>query len=133
MSLKTGGRSEIIGRRFNLVLEVFRYQTLDGFDFIDQLSGKRVAQVVVGDDFRFGCDRQGDFDYLLAAGNRSGFKVEQTETHLLDGVRVSSSRIRELLRLNDLMAPQECWVARMPFVGEYPTGNNWGGKLASDC
>ncbi|MBU25236.1 MAG: bifunctional riboflavin kinase/FMN adenylyltransferase [Gammaproteobacteria bacterium] len=70
--------------------------------FVDQLvSGKRVARVVVGDDFRFGCDRQGDFDFLVDAGTQCGFTAEQSETHLLGGLRVSSSHIRELLKVND--------------------------------
>ena len=107
---------------------------LTAHTFIDQLvSGKRVAQVVVGDDFRFGCDRQGDFDYLLAAGNRCGFKVEQSETHLLDGVRVSSSRIRELLRLNDFDGAARMLGRSYALCGRYPTGNNWAANWLSDC
>lgn len=103
---------------------------LTAHDFIDQLvSGKRVAQVVVGDDFRFGCDRQGDFDYLLAAGNRSGFKVEQSETHLLDGVRVSSSRIRELLRLNDFDGAARMLGRSYAFCGRVSYGQQLGRQI----
>ena len=99
-------------------------------NFIDQLvSGKRVAQVVVGDDFRFGCDRQGDFDYLLAAGNRSGFKVEQSETHLLDGLRVSSSRIRELLRLNDFDGAARMLGRSYAFCGRVSYGEQLGRQI----
>jgi riboflavin kinase/FMN adenylyltransferase len=98
--------------------------------FIDQLvSGKRVAQVVVGDDFRFGCDRQGDFNYLLAAGNRCGFKVEQSETHLLEGVRVSSSRIRELLRLNDFDGAARMLGRSYALCGRVSYGEQLGRRI----
>ncbi|PPC79136.1 bifunctional riboflavin kinase/FAD synthetase [Pokkaliibacter plantistimulans] len=61
------------------------------------LEGLRVRHFVVGDDFRFGCDRAGDFTLLQQIGTACGFVVENTHTFSLHGARVSSSRIRELL------------------------------------
>ncbi|MEM8983567.1 MAG: bifunctional riboflavin kinase/FAD synthetase [Pseudomonadota bacterium] len=54
--------------------------------------------VVVGDDFRYGRDRVGTFDTLLAAGDAYGFSVESTDSVLVAGERVSSTAIREALR-----------------------------------
>ncbi|MDR5867884.1 bifunctional riboflavin kinase/FAD synthetase [Halomonas koreensis] len=68
-------------------------------EFIDRVlvEGLGVRHLVVGDDFRFGCDRRGDFALLEGAGAECGFGVEHTRTFLLDGERVSSSRVRTLL------------------------------------
>ncbi|MDR5860862.1 bifunctional riboflavin kinase/FAD synthetase [Halomonas eurihalina] len=67
--------------------------------FIEQVlvQGLGVRHLVVGDDFRFGCDRRGDFELLQAVGAHSGFEVEHTRTFQLDGERVSSTRVRTML------------------------------------
>ncbi|XKE45122.1 bifunctional riboflavin kinase/FAD synthetase [Halomonas organivorans] len=68
-------------------------------EFIERVlvRGLGVRHLVVGDDFRFGCDRRGDFSLLEVEGAEQGFGVEHTRTFLLDGERVSSSRVRTLL------------------------------------
>ncbi|MGQ7249669.1 bifunctional riboflavin kinase/FAD synthetase [Halomonas sp. V046] len=67
--------------------------------FIDRVlvKGLGVRHLVVGDDFRFGCDRSGDFHLLTDAGEASGFSVENTRTFRTDGERVSSTRVRTML------------------------------------
>ncbi|MEW8436248.1 MAG: bifunctional riboflavin kinase/FAD synthetase [Candidatus Thiodiazotropha sp.] len=62
----------------------------------------------VGDDFRFGRGRKGDFDLLWRMGGEFGFEVENMNTYKLDADRVSSTRIRELLTLGDLTAAAQC-------------------------
>jgi riboflavin kinase/FMN adenylyltransferase len=61
-----------------------------------------VRALVVGDDFRFGHGRAGDSTMLREFGGRLGFTVESHPTHLVDGARVSSSRIRACLAAGDL-------------------------------
>jgi len=56
----------------------------------------------VGDDFRFGCDRAGDFRLLQSVGQERGFTVENTRTVVVDGERVSSTRVRNALNVNGL-------------------------------
>jgi len=56
----------------------------------------------VGDDFRFGRGRQGDFELLQQMGRLHGFEVENMNTYKLEKDRVSSTRIRELLTQGDL-------------------------------
>ncbi|MBT2968354.1 MAG: riboflavin biosynthesis protein RibF [gamma proteobacterium symbiont of Ctena orbiculata] len=62
----------------------------------------------VGDDFRFGRGRKGDFELLRRMGEGFGFEVENMNTYKLDADRVSSTRIRELLTLGDLTAAAQC-------------------------
>lgn len=72
--------------------------------FIDRLlvRGLGVRYLAVGDDFRFGKDRAGDFTLLQAAGYRHGFEVVSLHSFLLDGERVSSTRVRAALAAGDL-------------------------------
>jgi riboflavin kinase/FMN adenylyltransferase len=60
-----------------------------------------VQHLEVGDDFRFGCDRVGDFDFLQQAGVTQGFTVEAAQTVELDGLRVSSTQVRNALAAAD--------------------------------
>ncbi|MDK2778739.1 MAG: bifunctional riboflavin kinase/FAD synthetase [Pseudomonadota bacterium] len=66
------------------------------------LSALQVRHLIVGDDFRFGCDRSGDYHLLAAAGRAHGFSVEDTQTLELDAERVSSTRVRSELGANNL-------------------------------
>jgi len=72
-------------------------------DFIDKLLVEALAidHLVVGDDFRFGQGRKGDFPTLVEAGQRRGFSVEHADTYEVDGARVSSTRIRRALASGD--------------------------------
>ena len=61
-----------------------------------------VRHLIVGDDFRFGCDRKGDYQALAQAGKQHGFDVEDSSTYLMAGERVSSTRVRQELENNRL-------------------------------
>ncbi len=58
--------------------------------------------LVIGDDFRFGAGRAGDFAMLKDAGGRYGFFVESTATFSETGQRVSSTRLRQALARGDM-------------------------------
>ena len=72
--------------------------------FIQDLlvDGLGVKHLVIGDDFRFGKGRAGDFDVLRESGEHHGFTVENTETYMVNGERVSSTRVRQALELGQL-------------------------------
>lgn len=76
-----------------------RLRELSALQFIEQIlvAGLGASYVVVGDDFRFGCDRKGDFALLQQQGTRYGFHTEHAATFQLDDERVSSSRVRTML------------------------------------
>ncbi|MBB3191677.1 bifunctional riboflavin kinase/FAD synthetase [Halomonas cerina] len=81
-------------------------RSLTAREFIDRvlIDGLDVRHLVVGDDFRFGCDRRGDFHLLTAVGESRGFGVEHTRTFTLDDERVSSTRVRTLLTSGNFAA-----------------------------
>ncbi len=67
--------------------------------FIDEVlvGGLGVRYVLVGDDFRFGARRAGDYAMLDAAGRRLGFDVARMQSYEVHGERVSSSAVRTAL------------------------------------
>lgn len=81
-----------------------RFRQYSGMGFIEDvlIDAMGVRHLVVGDDFRFGCDRAGDFSLLERVGKERGFTVENTRTVTVEGERVSSTRIREALAANQL-------------------------------
>ena len=73
-------------------------------NFIDQVlvNGLRARYVLVGDDFRFGAKRAGDYALLDAAGNDRGFDVARMMSYEVRSVRVSSSVVREAMSSGDM-------------------------------
>ena len=72
--------------------------------FIDNVlvRGLRARYVLVGDDFRFGARRAGDYAMLDAAGAAKGFDVARMNSYQVHGVRVSSSEVRAALGRGDM-------------------------------
>jgi riboflavin kinase / FMN adenylyltransferase len=71
--------------------------------FVDDLLVERLGtrHLVVGDDFRYGSNAGGTIETLRAAGQAHGFGVEQMSPFVFDGVRVSSTAVRDRLAHSD--------------------------------
>lgn len=80
------------------------FAALSADEFIEQVlvGALRVGHLIVGDDFRFGRGRTGDFALLQAAGRQHGFTVETMGSVTVDGERVSSSGVRRALAAGDM-------------------------------
>lgn len=72
-------------------------------DFVSKLLAGHlgVARVVTGEDFTFGKGRGGNVEVLRELGAGHGIVAETVGAVLLDGVRISSGRIREALQAGD--------------------------------
>lgn len=91
LALYEAGIQRVCCLQFNQAM-----RSLSAEDFVQQIlvDGLGVKCLIVGDDFRFGVDRSGDYDFLKRAGQSNGFEVCDTATYEVDGERVSSTRIR---------------------------------------
>ena len=103
-ALENTGIDQFLCIRFNhwladLTAEEFIQQIL-----IDRL---HVRYLVIGDDFRFGKGRTGDFEMLKAAGEKYGFDVVNSHSHCLNGERISSTAIRHALANDELQHAQQ--------------------------
>lgn len=93
---------------------------------IDGLAARYVA---VGDDFRFGKDREGDFVSLQQAGKQHGFVVVDHGTFEIDGERVSSGRIRSALQRDDLLLAERLLGKPYSISGMVQHGRKLGREI----
>lgn len=100
-------------------------------DFIQHLLVDRlgVSAIIVGDDFRFGKGRSGDFNSLVQAGQRFGFEVLRQHTFALGDERVSSTRIREALAAGDLARVQNLLGRPYAISGRVRHGDKRGRSI----
>lgn len=61
-----------------------------------------IKLLIVGDDFCFGKNRQGNFEYLKTAGKEHGFSVQNSHSFKIEEERVSSTLIRQALKNGEL-------------------------------
>jgi riboflavin kinase/FMN adenylyltransferase len=80
-----------------------RLSAMSAEEFVRKLLIGRLGarEVWIGPDFRFGHRRGGDLTLLKQMGRELGFSADEIEPVLLQGERVSSTRIREALRGGD--------------------------------
>ena len=97
--LQRCGIDQAVVLRFD---ERFASQTPQAF--VDDVlrAGLNARYVLVGDDFRFGARRAGDYAMLDAAGQAAGFDVARMMSYEVHGLRVSSSAVREALAAGDM-------------------------------
>jgi riboflavin kinase/FMN adenylyltransferase len=93
------------------------------------VGGLAVRWVLVGDDFRFGARRQGDAELLAAMGRENGFQVERMSSVLADGVRASSTAVRERLAAGDLSGAARLLGRPYSISGRVVRGDGIGRQL----
>ncbi len=96
--------------------------------FVDSvlIQGLNVKHLVVGDDFRFGQHRQGDFALLAQQSRVYGFELSSMPTFCVDGERVSSTRIRSVLQTLDLAEAEALLGRTFSFEGRVIHGQKLG-------
>jgi riboflavin kinase/FMN adenylyltransferase len=99
--------------------------------FVDELivAALGTRHMVVGDDFRYGCNAGGTIESLSAAGQARGFGVEQIAPFALDTVRVSSTAVRERLERGDCSAAARLLGRRYRMMGRVVRGAELGRTL----
>lgn len=108
-----------------------RFAALEAEAFIERVlvEGLGVRYLVIGDDFRFGAGRRGDFASLKRAGERHGFQVVNMHSFSVDGERVSSTRIRAALAAADLETAEKLLGRRYRMSGRVAHGRKLGRAL----
>ena len=107
------------------------FAALEPEEFIRRVlvEGLGTRYLVVGDDFRFGHRRRGDFAMLQEAGRRYGFQVVNMHTFAIDGERVSSTRIRAALAAADLVTAEKLLGRPFRMGGRVAHGDKMGRRL----
>jgi len=101
---------------------------LSADDFIKNilLEKLNVKYLLVGDDFRFGNKRCGDFKTLRRAGKKYGFEVHNTDSHCYQDERISSTRIRQALLQDQLKHAEEMLGRPYQICGRIAHGDKRG-------
>jgi riboflavin kinase/FMN adenylyltransferase len=105
-----------------------QFANLSAQTFIDELLVKKldVKFLVVGDDFHFGYQRQGDFKLLKEAGEKHGFTVLDTQSLVQQKQRISSTRIRDFLALGELQQAAQLLGRQYSITGRVGHGRKLG-------
>ncbi|MGB1109961.1 MAG: riboflavin biosynthesis protein RibF [Gammaproteobacteria bacterium] len=121
--MRVHGVDRVLCLRFNEKLAA-----LSAEDFVNQVlhQGLGIKHLVVGDDFRFGARRRGDFAMLQRMGAVLGFDVESMQTVMMDGERVSSTRIRSALMQGELDQVRHLTGRHYAIVGRVIHGDKLG-------
>jgi len=98
--LERCGVAQAVVMRFDAA---FAAQSPEAFVTDVLVSGLGARYVLVGDDFRYGARRAGDYATLDAAGARHGFDVARMLSYEVHGLRVSSSAVRAALAAGDMI------------------------------
>ncbi|HEY1396977.1 bifunctional riboflavin kinase/FAD synthetase [Roseateles sp.] len=125
--LERCGIDQVVVLRFDEALA-----SLPAQDFIQRVlvDGLGTKYVLVGDDFRFGAKRQGDYATLDAAGQRLGFDVARMMSYEVHGLRVSSSAVREALAAGDMAGAARLLGRPYAISGHVIHGQKLGRQLA---
>jgi riboflavin kinase/FMN adenylyltransferase len=99
-------------------------------DFVHTLHRELQAKyVLIGDDFRFGSGRAGDFALMEKIGEQYGVTVEAMHSFMDEGVRVSSTAVRDALARGNLHVAQRFLGRPYSISGHVEHGNRMGRQL----
>ena len=102
-------------------------------EFINEVlvEGLGARYVLVGDDFRFGAKRAGDYAMLDAAGAAGGFDVARMMSYEVHGQRVSSSAVREAMAAGNMAHAQALLGRPYAISGHVVHGRKLGRGLGA--
>jgi len=124
--LRSLGVAHVHVCRFN---REFASLTAEAFVQRILVDGLAARYVLVGDDFRFGARRAGDLELLQAQGQRHGFVAEALSTVEAQGLRVSSTAVREALAQGDLALAAQLLGRPYSISGRVVGGDRLGRKI----
>ncbi|OGT18402.1 MAG: riboflavin biosynthesis protein RibF [Gallionellales bacterium RIFOXYB12_FULL_54_9] len=107
-----------------------QFARMTAADFMNTLHEKLHAKfVLIGDDFRFGSGRAGDFALMEKIGYQRGFEVQAVHSVMHDGVRISSTVIRAALAAGQMRRAQDYLGRHYSITGRVVHGDGVGHKL----
>ncbi|WP_068545761.1 bifunctional riboflavin kinase/FAD synthetase [Thalassotalea crassostreae] len=124
--LKRFGVKRLICVNFN---HEFASQSAE--QFIERLMVQQldVKHLIIGDDFRFGKNRLGNFAMLQSAGQEFGFEVTDTASYKMLDCRISSTEIRKALQIDALADAEKMLGRKYSIIGRVVHGDKQGRNL----
>jgi riboflavin kinase/FMN adenylyltransferase len=124
--LERCGIDQVVVLRFDQALASLSPEAF----IVDMLvRGLGARYILVGDDFRFGAKRAGDYAMLDAAGPAQGFDVARMKSYEVHGLRVSSSAVRQALADGDMAQAESLLGRSYSISGHVVHGRKLGREL----
>jgi riboflavin kinase/FMN adenylyltransferase len=126
LALSALGVERLVTLRFDEYMRAMTPQ-----NFVDELIVGTLGtrHMVVGDDFRYGCNAGGTIESLRTAGAAHGFGVQQIAPFVVDGVRVSSTAVRERLGKSEFVGARRLLGRPYRMLGRVVQGRELGRTL----
>ncbi len=104
---------------------------LSAAEFVDDIlvNALSVKELIIGDDFRFGKNRQGDYSYLVNVAEEKAFNIAMTDTLNQGNERVSSTLIRQALANGEMTKANKLLGRPYRISGRVVHGEKRGRKL----
>lgn len=106
-----------------------RQQTADQFVIKTLVESLQISCLIIGDDFHYGCDRQGNFQHLYQLGQKYHFQVCDTNSVLQQHQRISSTAIRAALAKGNITKANQLLGHTFSITGRVTTGQQLGRQL----
>jgi riboflavin kinase/FMN adenylyltransferase len=107
-----------------------QFAKMSAGDFIDALHNNlAVKYVLIGDDFRFGSGRSGDFALMEKIAGQRGFKVEAMHSVLHEGLRISSTAVRATLAAGNMRMAERYLGRPYSISGRVVHGDKLGREI----
>lgn len=108
-----------------------KFANLCAQEFVEKLlvNCLNLKYLIIGDDFHFGKNRQGNFETLLQASKTFGFGISDTASYKLADCRISSTAIRKALETNKLDEVQKMLGRPYSIIGRVFHGDKRGRQL----
>ena len=88
-----------------------------------------IKYLIIGENFKFGKDRSGDIEKLKKYHQENAFELIIPSLETYSGIKISSSRIRELLNQGNIKEAKECLGRDYMLSGTVISGEKLGRKL----
>ncbi|MFM6971215.1 MAG: bifunctional riboflavin kinase/FAD synthetase [Rhodoluna sp.] len=100
-------------------------------EFVQQIlvDSLKAKVVIVGEDFKFGARGAGDVGTLHALGQELGFEVRVVSSATIDGTKISTSTIREILDEGDVKLASKMLGRNHESIGEIEHGLKIGRSI----
>jgi riboflavin kinase/FMN adenylyltransferase len=108
-----------------------KFKQLSADNFITELllEKLKVRTLYIGEDFKYGNDRIGNFNHLTSFATNNNFTAHVVPKFIKNNKKISSTLIRELLQNNDLSTANKFMGHPFTITGKVVTGNQYGRKL----
>ena len=125
-SLKLTGLDNLIIHKFDKIFSRLKSVNFIRDILVDKLN---MNYMIVGFDHQFGKNREGSFEDLIQFSNLYDFKIEKIEAQLVEGISISSTKIRKAIQAGQIVKANSYLSSAYSITASVIKGNNIGSSI----